>query len=224
MLQRRAVLVAAVITMLGIFAYVGRGRMAPPTAPETSSAALEQLLAGNKRYVEARLTHPNQDAACRARTAKAQRPFAVILGCSDSRVPPEVIFDQGQGDLFVIRVAGNIAEPAVLGSIEYAVEHLDVPLVMVLGHARCGAVDATLKGGTPPGHLSALVNAIQPAVDEVKGKPGDPLDAAVRANVRLVVKQLNSSEPILAEMVKNGKLEIVGARYDLDSGKLDLVR
>jgi len=185
---------------------------------------LQKLMAGNKRYMTAKLTHPNQTTARRAEVAKGQHPLAIIVGCSDSRVPPEIVFDQGLGDLFVIRVAGNIVDDAILGSIEYAAEHLHAPLIVVLGHERCGAVDATVKGGNVPGHIGSLVGAIKPAVGRAKDQSGDPLDNAVRANVRMVVDQLKSSGPILEELVKQGKLKIVGARYDLDSGAVEVIQ
>lgn len=186
--------------------------------------ALSRLMAGNQRFVAERLTHPNQTAECRTRVAKGQHPFAIILGCSDSRVPPEVIFDQGLGDLFTVRVAGNIAEPATIGSMEYAAEHLGAKLIMVLGHSKCGAVEAALQGGEQPGHIGYLVAAIKPAVERAKNMPGDPLDNAVRANVQLVVEQLKSSDPILSHLVKDGKIKIVGARYDLESGKVEMIQ
>lgn len=145
------------------------------------------------------------------------------MSCSDSRVPPEIIFDQGLGDLFVIRLAGNILDDAALGSLEYAVEHLGVKYIMVLGHERCGAVDAAVKGGEIPGHIGSLVEAIQPAVEKVKNLPGDLLDNAVRANVTLVVQQLKSSGPIIEELVKKGALTIAGARYDLDDGEVKIL-
>ncbi|MGA9176521.1 MAG: carbonic anhydrase [Desulfobacterales bacterium] len=141
-----------------------------------------------------------------------------MLSCSDSRVPPEILFDQGLGDLFVIRLAGNILDDAALASLEYAVEHLGVKYIMVLGHERCGAVEAALKGGEVPGHIGSLVKAIQPAVEKAKNQPGDLLDNAVRANITIVVQQLKSSEPILEELVKKGDLTVVGTRYDLDDG------
>lgn len=186
----------------------------------SGEGARQKLADGNKRYVDAKLSHPDQTAERRTEVAKGQHPFAAIVSCSDSRVPPEVIFDQGLGDLFVIRLAGNILDDAALGSLEYAVEHLGVKHIMVLGHERCGAVDATVKGGEVPGHIGSLVKAIQPAVDKVRNQPGDLLDNAVRANVTMVVQQLKSSGPILEELTKKGELTIDGARYDLDDGEV----
>jgi carbonic anhydrase len=186
--------------------------------------ALAKLVEGNKRFVEMKLTHPEQDIACRTTLAKGQQPFAVILGCSDSRVPPEVIFDQGLGDLFVVRVAGNVADELGIASVEYAVEHLGSRLIVVLGHERCGAVTAAVKGGEFPGHLPALMTALKPAVDKSKGAAGDAVDAAVLANVELTAALLRESKPILAEMVEKGEIKIVGARYDLDSGAVELIK
>ncbi len=173
----------------------------------SGDVAQQKLIDGNKRYVDAKLSHPNQTPQRRTEVAQGQHPFAAIVSCADSRVPPEIIFDQGLGDLFVIRLAGNILDDAALASLEYAVEHLGVKYIMVLGHERCGAVEATIKGGETPGHIGSLVKAIQPAVDN-----------AVRANVTMVVQQLKSSAPILGELVKKGALTVVGARYDLDDG------
>lgn len=190
----------------------------------SAQEALKKLVTGNQRYTAASMTHPNQTPECRARVAKGQHPFAIILSCADSRVPPEVIFDQGLGDLFTVRVAGNIAEPATIGSIEYAAEHLGAPLLVVLGHSRCGAVEAAVKSGETPGHIADIIAAIRPAVERVKDMPGDPVDNAVRANVRMVVEQLKSSQPVLSHLVKEGKLQIVGAYYDLDTGKVEILR
>lgn len=185
--------------------------------------ALQKLMEGNKRYVEQKRTYPAQSLQRLTEIAYSQHPFAVILGCADSRVCAEHIFDRGLGDLFVVRVAGHILDSAVLGSIEYAAEHLGVPLILVLGHERCGAVKAALEGKPVPGQIGNLVAAINPALTKAKGQAGDLLDNAVRANVKLVVDQLKSSQPILAELLKEGRLKIVGARYDLDSGKVETI-
>jgi carbonic anhydrase len=133
-------------------------------------------------------------------------------------VPPEIIFDQGLGDLFVVRVAGNVATDTELGSLEYGAEHLHIPLLVVLGHERCGAVTAAVQGGEAEGHIASLVNLIKPAVDKTHSLPGDPVANAVRANVQLVVKQLRSSTPILSELVAHHKLHIVGGVYSLETG------
>ena len=193
----------------------------------TPDEALARLLEGNRRYVAGKAFHPNESAATRAKLATSQTPFAIILGCSDSRVPPEVIFDFGLGDLFVIRVAGNIVEDAGVGSIEYAVEHLGTPLIVVLGHERCGAVRATvdaLNSGTEaPGHIAELVRKLSPSVEATKNVPGDRVENAVRENTRRMTAELAGLEPILKEKVDQGKLKVVAARYDLDSGVVELL-
>ena len=198
-------------------------------AQHTESAApdvdgiIKSLLAGNQRFVAGAATHPDQGGDRRGDVAKAQHPVAAVLSCADSRVPPELVFDQGLGDLFVIRLAGNIPDDAALGSLEYAAEHLGVHVAMVLGHKRCGAVEAALKGGTAPGHIQLLVDAILPAVRASKSMAGDPLDNAVRTNVSMVTTKLRAAEPILSELVKEHKLKVVGAYYDLDSGKVTVL-
>lgn len=184
---------------------------------------VQKLIDGNKRYVDGKPSHPNQTLERRGHVAKGQHPFAVVVSCSDSRVPPEIVFDQGIGDLFVVRVAGNIVDDAGLGSIEYAAEHLHVSLIVVLGHERCGAVEAVVKGGEAPGHIESLVEAIRPAVEKAKGEPGDLAENAMRTNVKMVVGHLKASKPILEHLVHNGTLLVVGARYDLDDGMVTLM-
>jgi carbonic anhydrase len=207
----------AIYSLIGLIVLVSFSAATEGSAV-SGDLAQQKLIDGNKRYVDAKPSHPNQTAQHRTEVAKGQHPFAAIVSCADSRVPPEILFDQGLGDLFVIRLAGNILDDSALGSLEYAVEHLGVKYIMVLGHERCGAVEATLKGGDAPGHIGSLVKAIQPAVEKAKNQPGDPLDNAVRANVTMVVQQVKSSEPILEGRVKKGDLTVVGARYDLDDG------
>lgn len=184
--------------------------------------AYRRLTDGNKQYIAGKFSTVHSTAARRTEVAKGQHPFAIVLSCSDSRVPPEIIFNQGIGDLFVVRTAGHVADDTAIGSIEYAVEHLGVRLIMVLGHKRCGAVDATVKGGTAPGHIASVVEAIKPAVERAKEKPGDPVDNAVKANVKMVAQKLIASKPFLAEKYEDGVLRIVGAEYDLDSGAVEL--
>jgi carbonic anhydrase len=214
----------AVLVSMIVLVSFGAGTMAATHGPAVSGdVAQQKLLDGNKQYVETRLSYPNQKAERRTEIAKGQHPFAAILSCADSRVPPEIIFDQGLGDLFVVRVAGNILDDTALASLEYAVDHFGVRFIMVLGHERCGAVEATLAGGEVPGHIGCLVKAIQPAADKTKDQPGDPVENAVRANVALVVQQLKSSAPILEELVKRGDLTVVGACYDLDDGTVAIL-
>jgi len=135
-------------------------------------------------------------------------------------VPPEIIFDQGLGDLFVVRVAGNVATDTEIGSLEYGAEHLHIPLLVVLGHESCGAVTAAVQGGKAEGHIAALLSLIKPAVVQSRGLPGDPVANAVRANVQMVVQQLRSSTPILSELVAHGKLKVVGGVYSLETGEV----
>lgn len=188
----------------------------------SSAEALKRLAEGNQRYVVGNTAHPNQTIDRRKEVVGGQNPFAVVLTCSDSRVPPEILFDQGIGDLFVIRNAGNILDDIVIGSIEYAVEHLGVKLVVVLGHQFCGAVTAASQGGEAPGHIHSVVEAIQPAVEKAKGQAGDLVVNAIRANVDLVTDQLASSEPIMAEFVKGHGLKVVGAIYNLETGAVEV--
>lgn len=188
--------------------------------PET---ALTQLKQGNSRFVGNTPTHPDQSAARRAEVAQGQHPFAVILTCADSRLSPEIIFDQGLGDLFVIRNAGNLLDDVVLGSIEYALEHLHVPLVIVLGHSKCGAVSAAVAGGEAPGHLKAIVTALSPAVNMAQKKPGDPVENTVRIAAKLSAAALAGNEPILGEWVKAGKVKVVAARYELTTGLVEFI-
>jgi carbonic anhydrase len=189
----------------------------------TPDAALKKLMQGNQRYIQQKRTFPDQARSRIVEVAQGQHPFATILACSDSRVAPEIIFDQGLGNLFDIRVAGNFLDDVVLGNMEYAAVELGVPLLVILGHERCGAVKAALDGKAVPGHISTLVAAIKPAVDTTKNQLGDAWDNAVRANVKMNVKKLKSLSPILAEAVKAGKLKVVGGRYDLDSGKVEII-
>jgi carbonic anhydrase len=183
--------------------------------------AMQKLIDGNKRYIAQKSIYPNQTLEHRSEILSGQKPFVVIIGCSDSRVPPEIIFDQGLDDLFVIRVAGNIIDDVVLGSVEYAIQHLDVKLTVVLGHTKCSAVTATVEGGECEDHTASLIKAIQPAVEQARKQPGDLLNNAIKANIQIVVEQLRSSNPVLAGLVKEGELEIIGAIYDLKSGKVD---
>jgi carbonic anhydrase len=223
----RRIVVVAVVLLCVASAWVSRGNTssgggasAKSSAPPTADQVLQALKAGNQRETSGKATHPHQSASWRNSLISGQHPKAVILTCADSRVPPELVFDQGLGDLFDIRVAGNIADDAVVGSIEYAVEHLHCPLVVVMGHQKCGAVSAAIEGGTPEGHLGALINPILPAVAKAKSMPGDTVANAVRINVDNVVEQLKTSEPILAEHVNSGHLKIVGAVYSLQTGKV----
>jgi len=191
--------------------------------PFTCDQALESLLAGNRRFFGSTQTHPNQAAERRAELKTGQDPFAVILGCSDSRIPPEVIFDQGLGDLFVVRVAGNVLDDIVLGSIEYAASHLHTPLIMVLGHSDCGAVKATIGGGDLEGHLPTLAKAISPAVNQIMDQPGDKVNNAAKLNAKMVSEQLKHSTPVISDLVSRGGLKVVASFYDLETGRVEVL-
>lgn len=184
--------------------------------------AMAVLLEGNARYIVHKETHPDASLERRHELLKGQHPYAVIVGCADSRVPPELVFDAGLGDLFVIREAGNVVDNIVLGSIEYAVEHLGVKLVVVLGHESCGAVTAAV-GHTKEAHITSIVKAIQPAVAASKGQPGDPVHNCVLANARHVAKQIRTSAPILAKANAHGEIKVVAAIYEIDSGKVTVL-
>jgi len=198
---------------------------AHPEQPTVAPAeAVSKLKEGNGRYTSGNLQHPGQTTERRAELAKDQHPFAVILSCSDSRVPPEIVFDQGLGDLFVVRVAGNVIDDHGLGSIEYAVDHLGARLIVVLGHQSCGAVKAAKETiaakGKAPGHIQSLVTAIKPVV-EATAK--DDLDTTVKANVKHVVQALRSSAPILKAKVDSGEVQVIGGYYSLDTGAVSLL-
>jgi len=184
---------------------------------------LEDLLEGNRRYADAKMVYPNHGSERRRRLIAGQSPSATILTCSDSRVVPEIIFDKGLGDLFVLRVAGNVIDDMILGSIEYAVGHLSTPLVMVLGHSGCGAVKATLADAPVEGHAVSIAAAIQPSVDSSREEPGDHVDNTARANARRMADQLKASEPVLAGPVSTGKVAVVAAFYRLDTGMVEIL-
>lgn len=190
----------------------------------TAEMALKELMRGNERFVKDAMSHPNQVSRRRTDLAREQHPFAIVVGCSDSRVPPEVVFDQGLGDLYVVRLAGNVVEREGLGSIEYAVLRYDPPLIMVLGHERCGIVEAAVKAGYVPGSLGELIGYIKPAIVRATAKAGDPVDNVLRAHVMLTVERLKGQSEVLAERVRAGRLHIVGARYDLDTGIVEILR
>ena len=183
--------------------------------------ALKKLMDGNRRFVSETYDRGDIGPARRAEISKGQRPFAVIVDCSDSRVVPEFIFDQGLGDLFVIRTAGNIVDDIAIGSVEYAVKHLGVRLVLVLGHDDCGAVKATVAGGKAEGHIDAILQAIRPAVAVAMQKPGNLLDNAIAQNVDMVINRLQSAQPILAQALQTGDVRIVGGVYHLKDGSVD---
>src|SRR5258706_5491507 len=164
----------------------------PPAASVPADAALAKLKEGNLRFATSEVSKGKPTAARRTETAQAQHPFAIIIACADSRTAPELVFDQNLGDLFVVRTAGNLSDDHALGSIEYAVAHAGARLIVVLGHERCGAVEAALKSDHAPGHIHSLVRDIQPAAKAAKGKPGDAMQATITENARLVAAQLKA--------------------------------
>jgi len=209
-----------------------RGFAAPtktPLKPEnviSPGAALDRLMQGNHRYVDG-VTRRHDFKHERERLAAGQNPFAGILGCSDSRVAPELAFDTSRGDLFVCRVAGNIANADVIASFEYALAILNTPLILVLGHENCGAVDSAIKsikeGTTLPGHLPSLVDSISPAVKAALDRPGNVLDTAIEQNVAVNVGRLKAAGPIISKAVDEKKVRIVGAIYHLSSGRVEVL-
>jgi len=185
--------------------------------------SLAGLLAGNQRFVAGTASHPHQSADRRTALASGQQPFAIILTCADSRVSPEIYFDQGLGDLFVLRNAGNVLDDHTIGSIEYAVEHLHAGLIVVVGHEKCGAVAATVAGGHAPGHIHSIVESIAPALKAVQKQDGDKVANTVRENARRVAAILRDAEPILGEAVKSGHVKVVAACYDLATGRVEIL-
>lgn len=187
---------------------------------------MQRLLDGNQRYVLNKSIDLNEGEGRRIEVANGQQPFATIFGCVDSRVPPELVFDRGLGDLFVIRTAGHVVDDAVLGSLEYGVAELQIPLLVVLGHEKCGAVKAAIeaveKHADVEGGIGALVAGIRPAVEKAEGESGDLLENSIVAHIRMTVARLGAS-PILRDAIGKGRLKIAGARYDLDSGKVALI-
>ncbi len=235
-MSRRALMgcaaVGAAATASGMLG--GMARAAPPAgtalaAPPSLNPdqVLLQLKQGNARFLQGRPIAGDLEGRRRLAIARAQYPVAVLVSCSDSRVPPEVLFGKGLGELFIIRNAGNTIDTAAMGSLEYAVVELNVPLVVVMGHERCGAVAAAVsvveKGATFPGSIGRMVEPIVPAVLDARRRgTADLLDASVRMNVSRTVGRLRDfSEPMILERIKSGRLRVVGARYDLDDGRVD---
>lgn len=202
---------------------------APPPKPQNAiapDAALDRLMQGNARYVQG-VSKRHDFSHEREPLASGQNPFAGVLSCADSRISPEYCFDVARGDVFVCRVAGNFASDDIIASFEYAVAVLNTPLILVLGHDACGAIDATIKSikdnSTLPGHLPALVAALTPAVQAVKTRPGDMLDNAIERNVTMTMDKLRSASSILGDAVNAKKLRIAGGVYKLKTGKVELV-
>jgi carbonic anhydrase len=224
--------VAAATAVVGLSRIAGPssvGAADPPARPKPD-VVLEKLLRGNQRFVDGKLAHPRRTPKDFAASAEGQAPLAVIVACADSRVAPELIFDQGIGDLFVVRIAGNIvsgAGPTVKGSIEYAVAELGSRLIMVLGHTGCGACKAAIEhieaNDALPGAIGELINPIRPVVRMVAGQPGDKLTNVINANVLEGVKRLKSLAPILSKLAISGELKVVGGTYQLATGKVEML-
>ncbi|MGQ9805866.1 MAG: carbonic anhydrase [Chlorobiales bacterium] len=199
--------------------------------PITADQAIERLKAGNSRFVQGKTIHPRQTPERIREVAKGQKPYAIIVGCADSRVPNEIIFDEGLGDLFIVRTAGQVSAAASFGSIEFAEAVLGANLIVVLGHTECGAVSASCNyQKAVPGNIIALVNAIKPAALRVEAqvksgqiKQEEFVNATVRENVRMQVEQLRNLEPILASAVRTGEAKIVGAVYHLATGFVEFL-
>jgi carbonic anhydrase len=230
--SRRSLLLSGGAALLGA-GVLGAGAPAAATTGSDGPVhgpadALARLIAGNRRFFTGRARHPRQSLRDLRELAAGQHPFVITIGCADSRVPPELLFDQGLGDIFDNRVAGNVVDDLLLGSIEFAVEEFRSPLIVVLGHERCGAITATIDaietGGTAPGHIGVIVDALRPIVEPVLDRPGDRVDNAVVANIRAQVAALTARSELIAEHVATGGLRVVGARYDLDNGRVTLVR
>lgn len=185
--------------------------------------ALQVLLAGNKRFLSGKLEHPNHCEESRKGLIAGQEPLAVVLACADSRVPPVDIFDQGLGDLFVLRVAGNIINDHILGSIEYAVLHLHTPLVMVMGHSSCGAVGAVAQGAKLGGHIASLTPSIEAALKKAKGQEGHWTNNAAKELAKTTAQRIRESEPIIADYVSEGNVLVVATYYDLSTGEVTLL-
>lgn len=192
-------------------------------AQVSADSALTRLKDGNKRFTAGKSIRPHQDLERIKELSLGQKPFAIIVGCSDSRVPSEIIFDQGLGDLFIVRTAGQVSSFASWGSIEFANAVLGAKLIVVMGHTQCGAVAAACKVPDVPGHIVTLINAIKPAAELARLQGGDEVENAVKINVALQVQQLKSMEPVLTKAIKNGGTKIVGAVYDLKSGKVEFL-
>lgn len=191
---------------------------APPGTTQPTPEALVFLTEGNKRFYLNQSSHPHQTHEQLVALSRTQHPFVAVLGCSDSRVPPEIIFDQGLGDIFDIRVAGNVVDPVVLGSLEYAVEHLNVPLIFVLGHERCGAIQATLDHENPHNHINTIIRSIAPAIKHSKNSS----EQAAKLNVTRVLQQISES-PVFRKRLESGQLQLVGGYYHLDSGEVEVL-
>lgn len=226
MKNRTSVYAALVLSLVAaLFTLFSACKTPQHEITEPSTTALAQLVAGNQRFVHGKSKHPRQTHKRILETQDHQHPFAVVVTCSDSRVSPEIIFDEGIGDLFVIRTAGNLMSDLELGSIEYAVEHLGATLVVVLGHTECGAVKAFLEGGECQGHIKQIVESLAGEVEEqqVLRFEGKDLRACIEGNILHGVTQIEHDEPVLVERISHGKLEVVPMLYDVHTGYVEVL-
>jgi len=222
--RRRFLQSALAGTMLGMAANLGANLFAPEHASAQSTltpdAALQELMAGNQRFTSGRMTSNEHDLAIlKEKTIDKQEPFAGVLSCADSRVPVELLFDQTIGHIFVTRVAGNVVTPEIIASLEYGAAVLGTKVILVMGHANCGAVKATILGKEVPGQISALYPHIQPAVDQA----GHDLDAAAKANAKIQAALLRESSTVISGLLREGKLKVVAAYYDIANGNVTLL-
>jgi carbonic anhydrase len=225
-----ATAVAAPATTDAFAASSGTGALAASSsgaARVKPNQALQLLMAGNRRWVRGRLAHPNLSVARRRALRHEQNPFATVFSCIDSRVPPEVVFDRGIGDLAVVRTGAHIIDASVvLGSVEFAPDHLATPLILVMGHQRCGAVKAAIEtiqtGGTAPGHIQSVVDALRPAYAVAIRQRGNLLDNMVRAQTKLAVIALRAA-PVIKSLISQGKLRVIGGYYSLDTGRVSII-
>ena len=231
-MQRNQPSALILVSTTFVLALVAAVHGAPATQSKTVTAdeALKDLMDGNARFAKGEATSPRRSPADFRAVSEAQSPIAIVVACADSRVSPELLFDSGVGELFVIRVAGNVVDGAgvtVKGSIEYAVAELNVPLIVVLGHTNCGAVKAAVQHidqkDSLPGSINGLVELIKPVVGKVHGQPGEIVENVTRANVNAGVEKLKNLQPILAPRVKAGSVKVVGGVYDLHTGTVKLL-
>jgi carbonic anhydrase len=204
------------LTLASVFTFAANGQV-------SADSALVRLKEGNTRFIMGKSVRPHQDLERIKEISIGQKPFAIIVGCSDSRVPSEIIFDQGLGDLFIVRTAGQVSSYASWGSIEFGNAVLGAKLIVVMGHTKCGAVAAACKVPDVPGHIVTLINSIKPAAQIAKKQGGDEVENAVKINVALQVQQLQNMEPVLTKALANGQTKIVGAVYNLETGKVEFL-
>lgn len=210
------------VVTAGISSKFGVAQPSVANSNITPDEALKLLMEGNQRFVSDKSNRPNQSLKDLQAVSKSQKPFAAILSCADSRVPSEIVFDRGFGDLFICRVAGNVVTPEETGSLEFGTLVLGAKVLLVMGHKKCGAVDATIKGAQVPGQIASLLDAIKPSLAKLDPKKAEQLEEAVKANVMYQVEKIQQS-PVIAQLVKDGQLKVVGGYFDFDSGKISLI-